>query len=247
MTPTSEGHMNELRRSQAQQDRLARAFLNGTLDRREFLRRGGALGGAVVGSSLLASALAACGGSNTAASSSANAAAIKPGGMLKGALTGEPDSLDPAKSQIYTGAQVYDNVFSKLVDLDENSKVYGVLATKWSQPDAKTWVFDLRSGVTFHNGEPFSATDVKYSFDRILDPMTASGYAPLYSVIKAIEVNSPTRVTFHLKSSDRFSPTSPTTARSSTARRSRLPARSASRSARDRLSSSSGSRATTSP
>jgi len=195
--------MNDPLSTRDQQDRLARAFLNGTLDRREFLRRGSAIGGAVAGSSLLASLLAACGGSASSASTSAavSTAQIKSGGLLKAALTGEPDSLDPAKSQIYTGAQVYDNVFSKLVDLDENSKVYGVLATRWSQPNATTWVFDLRSGVKFHNGEPFSATDVKYSFERILSAKTASGYAPLYAVIKSIEVNNPTRVTFHLKSS----------------------------------------------
>jgi peptide/nickel transport system substrate-binding protein len=186
----------------AQQDRLARAFLSGRLDRREFLRRGSAIGGTVAGSGLLASLLAACGAkSNVSTSSSAVTGKIKPGGQLKAALTGEPDSLDPAKSQIYTGAQVYDNVFSKLVDLDEQSNPYGVLATKWSQPDAKTWVFDLRSGVTFHNGEPFTAGDVKYTFERILDPKIASGYAPLYQVIDSVEVNSPTRVTFHLKSS----------------------------------------------
>lgn len=195
--------MNDPLSTRDQQDRLARAFLNGTLDRREFLRRGSAIGGAVAGSSLLASLLAACGGSASSASTSAavSTAQIKSGGLLKAALTGEPDSLDPAKSQIYTGAQVYDNVFSKLVDLDENSKVYGVLATRWRQPNATTWVFDLRSGVKFHNGEPFSATDVKYSFERILSAKTASGYAPLYAVIKSIEVNNPTRVTFHLKSS----------------------------------------------
>ncbi len=184
------------------QDRLARAFLSGQLDRREFLRRGSAMGGTVVGSSLLASLLTACGSKSTASNSATTAVAnIKQGGHLKAALTGEPDSLDPAKSEIYTGAQVYDNVFSKLVDLDPNSNVYGVLATKWSQPDSKTWVFDLRDGVKFHNGEPFTANDVKYTFGRILDPKTASGYAPLYDVIKSVEVNSPTRVTFHLKTS----------------------------------------------
>jgi peptide/nickel transport system substrate-binding protein len=188
--------------SRDQQDRLARAFLSGQLDRREFLRRGSAIGGTVAGSGLLASLLAACGAKSTVASSTnASSGNIKPGGQLKAALTGEPDSLDPAKSQIYTGAQVYDNIFSKLVDLDEQSNPYGVLATKWTQPDAKTWVFDLRSGVTFHNGDPFTANDVKYTFERILNPKTASGYAPLYQVIDGVEVNSPTRVTFHLKSS----------------------------------------------
>ncbi|MDB5862054.1 MAG: Peptide/nickel transport system substrate-binding protein [Ramlibacter sp.] len=193
----------DIMNGQEAEERLARQFLQGRIDRRTFLHRGAVMGAA--GGGLLASLLAACGGStkplgNTtdANGGSGGGAAVK-GGTLKAALTGEPDSLDPAKSQIYTGAQVYDNVFSKLVDLDENQKVYGVLATKWTQIDPQTWTFELRDGVTFHNGEPFTATDVKYTFERIADPKTASGYAPLYDVIKSISVDSPTKVTFKLK------------------------------------------------
>jgi peptide/nickel transport system substrate-binding protein len=179
------------------QDRLAREFLQGHIDRRTLMKRGAALG---LSGGLLSAVLAACGGSTKALSSS-TATATTAGGTLKAALTGEPDSLDPAKSQIYTAAQVYDNVFSKLIDLDEHGQVYGVLATSWKQVDPKTWAFDLRSGVKFHNGEPFSANDVKYTFERILNPKTASGYAPLYDVINSIVVDSPTRVTFKLKTS----------------------------------------------
>jgi peptide/nickel transport system substrate-binding protein len=186
------------------EERLARQFLQGRIDRRTFLHRGAVMG--ATGGGLLASLLAACGGSSTkpltdtktATTGGGGGTAVK-GGTLKAALTGEPDSLDPAKSQIYTGAQVYDNIFSKLVDLDTDGKLYGVLATKWTQVDPKTWTFELRDGVTFHNGEPFSAKDVKYTFERILDAKTASGYAPLYDVIKTITVDAPTKVTFHLK------------------------------------------------
>jgi len=116
------------------------------------------------------------------------------------ALTGEPDTLDPATSTIYTGAQVYDNIFSKLIDLDEHNEFYGVLATAWGQTSPTTWVVDLAEAVTFHNGEPFTSADVKYTFERILDPATASGYAPLFDVIDTIEATSPTQVTFNLKS-----------------------------------------------
>jgi peptide/nickel transport system substrate-binding protein len=186
------------------EERLARQFLQGRIDRRTFLHRGAVMG--ATGGGLLASLLAACGGSSTkpltdtktATTGGGGGTAVK-GGTLKAALTGEPDSLDPAKSQIYTGAQVYDNIFSKLVDLDTDGKLYGVLATKWTQVDPKTWTFELRDGVMFHNGEPFSAKDVKFTFERILDAKTASGYAPLYDVIKTITVDAPTKVTFHLK------------------------------------------------
>jgi peptide/nickel transport system substrate-binding protein len=186
------------------EERLARQFLQGRIDRRTFLHRGAVMG--ATGGGLLASLLAACGGSTkplanttTTAAGAGDGGAAVAGGTLKAALTGEPDSLDPAKSQIYTGAQVYDNIFSKLVDLDETGQPYGVLATKWTQVDPKTWTFDLRDGVKFHNGEPFTATDVKYTFERILAAKTASGYAPLYDVIKSVVVDSSTKVTFKLK------------------------------------------------
>src|SRR6185437_12579975 len=143
--------------------------------------------------------LAACGGGAAGTTKTSASVAQKRGGTLQAALTGEPDSLDPAVSQIYTGAQVYDNIFNKLIDIGPDQKFYGELATKWTQQDAKTWVFDLVPNATFHNGEKFTAADVKYTFERILNPKTASGYAPLYTPIAAVEVASPTQVVFHLK------------------------------------------------
>ena len=128
------------------------------------------------------------------------AAAQEPvaGGTLRAALTGEPDTLDPATSTIYTGAQVFDNIFDKLINIDENNEFYGELATAWEQVDDTTWVFDLAEGVTFHNGEPFGPDDVVYTFERILDPATASSYAPLFDVIESVEASGPNQVTFHL-------------------------------------------------
>jgi peptide/nickel transport system substrate-binding protein len=123
----------------------------------------------------------------------------KSGGVLKAALTGEPDTLDPATSTIYTGAQVYDNIFSKLIDIDETGEFVGVLATDWTQDDDTTWTFTLVDNADFHNGEHFTAADVKYTFERILDPETASSYAPLYDQIDSVEVKSDTEVVFHLK------------------------------------------------
>lgn len=194
---------------------LARRMLRGGLSRRQFLRRAGAFSAAVAATTSLGAVIAACGGNpaspaasagatgnagaSTAPSGSSAAAAAKSGGTLKGALTGEPDSLDPAISSVYTGAQVYDNIFSKLIDLDENNKLYGVLATKWTQTDPTTWVFDLVDGVTFHNGEKFTSEDVKYTFERILDPKTASAYSPLFDQIASVEATTPTQVTFKLK------------------------------------------------
>ncbi|MEW9531954.1 ABC transporter substrate-binding protein [Microbispora sp. NPDC049125] len=171
------------------------------LPRRSFLQRAGLLGLAVAGAGGASGLLSACSSSASTGTAGAASGAPKAGGVLKAALTGEPDSLDPAVSSVYTGAQVYDGIFSKLVDLAPDGTVIPRLATKWTPKDDKTWTFDLVDNAYFHNGEKFTGADVKYTFERILDPKTASAYAPLYAPIDAVEVVSPTQVVFHLKSS----------------------------------------------
>jgi peptide/nickel transport system substrate-binding protein len=132
--------------------------------------------------------------------SAAVAANIKDGGELRAALTGEPDVLDPATSSIYTGAQVYEGIFSKLIDMDTSGKFVPDLATSWEQVDPKTWKFILVTNATFHNGEKFTSADVKYTFDRILNPKTASAYAGLYAQIESVDATDPAVVVFHHKS-----------------------------------------------
>jgi len=130
----------------------------------------------------------------------ASAAEIKDGGDLRAALTGEPDVLDPATSSIYTGAQVYEGIFSKLVDIDASGQFVPDLATSWTEVDPQTWKFTLVDNATFHNGETFTSSDVKYTFERILDPKTASAYAGLYAQIDSVETPDAKTVVFHLKS-----------------------------------------------
>ena len=130
----------------------------------------------------------------------ASAQTIKDGGDLRAALTGEPDVLDPATSTIYTGAQVYEGIFSKLIDIDAKGQFMPDLATEWTQTNPTTWTFKLVPNATFHNGEAFTSADVKYTFERILDPKTASAYAGLYAQIASVDASDPTVAVFHLKS-----------------------------------------------
>jgi peptide/nickel transport system substrate-binding protein len=121
------------------------------------------------------------------------------GGTLTAALTGNPTSMDPAVADIYTGDEVYDHIFSKLIEMQSNGSFGPALATSWKQVNPTTWTFHLVGNATFHNGEKFTANDVKYTFDRILDKATGSPYVPNYEVIDSVQVVSPTQVTFHLK------------------------------------------------
>jgi peptide/nickel transport system substrate-binding protein len=91
------------------------------------------------------------------------------------------------------------SIFNKLIEQESDGSYYGVLAKSWTAQDPKTWVFDLEDNVTFHNGEKFSADDVKFTFDRILDPKTASPTAVQFAALDSVEVANPTRAIFHLK------------------------------------------------
>lgn len=181
--------------------RLSRNFFSGHLNRRQLVQGAGALGA----SALLTQLLVACAPGATTSDSTGGAAGnpVK-GGTLTAALTGNPSSMDPAGAGIYTSLQVIDNIFSKLITMDQDGAFIPELATKWTLDDPTTYTFDLREGVKFHNGEVFSADDVKYTFERILDPATASTYATIFSSLKSVEVVSPTKVVFHL--SEPFAP-----------------------------------------
>lgn len=82
-----------------------------------------------------------------------------------------PTTLDPALIVDVTGGLIAAKIFNGLVRLDENLEVMPDLAESWDiSPDGKTYTFYLRRGARFSNSRMISAADVKYSFERILDP-----------------------------------------------------------------------------
>ena len=91
------------------------------------------------------------------------------GGALIAAIAGEPDQLDPHKTTAYFSFEVLENVFDTLVEPDENLRMQPALAESWEvRKDAPTkWVFKLRKGVVFHDGSPFNADAVVFTFESI--------------------------------------------------------------------------------
>ena len=93
-----------------------------------------------------------------------------PGGTLTVGHIGDVDNYDPltdALDQFQNYGRLL--IFSSLTAYDAESALVGDLATEW-ELDGTIWVFKLRDGVTWHDGSPFTADDVKYTFERILDP-----------------------------------------------------------------------------
>jgi len=94
---------------------------------------------------------------------------------------GAPLTLDPHLVQDADSAEFVVHIFGGLVAIDENLKLVPDLAERWEiSPDGRMYTFTLRRGVTFHDGKPLTAHDVKYSFERALDPNTHSPVANTY-------------------------------------------------------------------
>lgn len=127
-----------------------------TIDRRQFIKTSGA-------AVLAASALHA--GVGRAANPTP-----KKGGRLRIGIVGgsTSDSLDPATwSSVFMQVGLMGGVYNNLTEVASNGKLVPELAESWSvSDDAKVWRFKLREGVTFHNGQPFTAKDVIASINH---------------------------------------------------------------------------------
>lgn len=119
-------------------------------------------------------------------------------GTLVVALRSDPESLDPYFVYHPSGFVVLETLYDSLVMADERGRIVPHLAKQWTVLDDTTIEFTLRTGVTFHNGEPFDAESVKYSIERVLDESLQSGLQSDYAVIEAVQIVSPDRVRIHL-------------------------------------------------
>ncbi|MFN8591645.1 MAG: ABC transporter substrate-binding protein [Thermomicrobiales bacterium] len=145
--------------------------------------------GAIAGGAALARALP---GGSLAALAQAK------GGTVTVAHIGDVDNYDPltdALDQFQNYGRLL--IFSSLTTYDAETALVGDLATKW-ELDGTSWVFTLRDGVTWHDGSPFTADDVKYTFERALDPETGSFTVPSIGEEATVEVVDPLTVKVNL-------------------------------------------------
>src|SRR5215813_6281175 len=100
------------------------------------------------------------------------------------ALNRDQDNMDPHMHFQRVGIIMNVNMYDSLLHKNTKLEYEPSLATAWKALNETTWEFKLRQGVKFHNGDAFSAEDVKFSFDRVLDPNTKS---PQYGNIRGIK------------------------------------------------------------
>lgn len=99
------------------------------------------------------------------------------GSLLRTCLPNEILSFNPLLSTQHLGSQILSNAHAGLLALDADGQLSPGLAKSWCMEENNTWVFNLRKGAKFHNGREITASDVKYSLERILDPHVKSPHA----------------------------------------------------------------------
>lgn len=111
-------------------------------------------------------------------------------GTLTIAQRQDPQNWDPVDTFLLAWGGIASNIYDGLVRRDENLELQPGLAESWDVTDDGMRIrFKLRDGVTFHNGEPFDAEAVKYTFDRLLGEQGAQGpQQSNYTTIDRIEI-----------------------------------------------------------
>jgi peptide/nickel transport system substrate-binding protein len=100
---------------------------------------------------------------------------------------GEIRTLDPAQINQVLQFQISSNVLSGLTHINPEPAAEGDLAEDWSvSDDGKEWTFRLREGVTFHNGDPFTAEDVVFTYNRSKDPAKSIHSAVISNVADVV-------------------------------------------------------------
>lgn len=122
------------------------------------------------------------------------------GGTLIAAWEQDPVGLDPHVTSAYSSFQILENILDTLVTLDEAQNVEPSLAHSWEvSEDNLAWTFYLRDDVLFSNGRPFTADDVVFTYERLLDPDTGSGNAWKLDGVTDISATDDSTVVFTLE------------------------------------------------
>jgi peptide/nickel transport system substrate-binding protein len=183
------------------QEHVIDEFVAGRLSRRDFLRRGTAVG---LSLPLLGGILAACGSSP--APSTASKLAGKSGATIKVGVVTPTAEINPITIADQGGAECLDQVGEFLVFTDRQLKYHPWLAENWwPNSDASVWTFKIRQGVTFSDGRPMTVDDVVYTFKSQSDPKSSANALSVFGgtlVPDGVVRVDDTTVAFHLQQPD---------------------------------------------
>ncbi len=105
------------------------------------------------------------------------------------ASSGDARTLVPILASDSASGDICGMVFNKLLKYDENIQIVGDLAESWSiQDEGKTILFHLRMNVRWHDGAPFTAHDVEFTYKKLIDPAVKTPYSGDFERIEHLQV-----------------------------------------------------------
>ncbi len=114
-------------------------------------------------------------------------------------IESSPTNLDPRVGIDGQSERIDELIFDALLTRDEHFSVQPGLAERWEIPDPLTYVFHLRRGVKFHNGQTLTSRDVKWTFDSLLQGKIRSTKTSTYRYVDHLETPDDSTVIFRLK------------------------------------------------
>ena len=171
--------LDDLRRGRGPiQEHVIDEFVAGRLSRRDFLRRGSAIG---LSMPLIGGILAACGSSGQSPGQTPKG---KAGGTIKAGILVPAAAINPLTIADQGGLELIGNVGEFLVFTDQHGNYHPWLAESWTpNADASVWTFKIRQGVKFNDGTPMTADDVVYSFQTQSDPKSKANALSVFGGI----------------------------------------------------------------
>jgi peptide/nickel transport system substrate-binding protein len=131
----------------------------------------------------------------------------QPGGSITVVTEADWVDMDPHLNGLFAARQASQFAYESLTQFDDNLNPIPALAESWeSNEDSTVFTFKLRQGVTWHDGSPFTAEDVTYSFDRVLNPDNGAAGRSTVAIIESIEIVDPATVRFNLSVPKLFFP-----------------------------------------
>jgi len=114
-------------------------------------------------------------------------------------IESSPINLDPRVGVDAQSQRIDELLFDPLVERDAHFNLQPALAERWEIPDPLTYIFHLRRGVRFANGQPLTARDVKWTFDSLINGKIRSAKAATFASVSRIDSTDDYTIIFHLK------------------------------------------------
>jgi len=113
---------------------------------------------------------------------------------LQLSISSSPSRINPLLATDSASSEIADWIFNGLVKFDKNGNIVGDLADKFYFKDNKTLIFELKKGVKWHDGEPFDARDVIYTFNLLKSPKLLTPYKDNFKYIQSVKTINPYKI-----------------------------------------------------